>query len=362
VADFFEIDFLAVETDKSGDAVPLRYSINGVETIHVVDGGFQGTGEKVAAHIRKYYGNPNHIDHVVVTHNDGDHAGGLRTVLEEFEVGTLWMLRPWIYAESLIGGFATYNSVLHLEGRLRAVYPNLDALEEIAIRRKIPIREPFQGQQIGAFTVLAPSPLRYFQLVFSSERTPEAVESPLQFLESAADKAMRIAKGIRNLVRRLWGVETFSDNETSAENEMSVVQFAQLCGEKILLTGDAGRGALAEAAEFAPAVGLQLPGVDRVQIPHHGSRRNVSTDLLNKWFGPIWAAPAGEGQETFEAYVSAAKADPHHPRNSVLRAFMHRGAAVVRTEGVDVCAHRNGPNRGWPTATRVLYPDEQEED
>lgn len=98
MADFFEIDFLDVESDKSGDAIAIRYEIGGRTLIHVVDGGFQDTGESLAAHIRKFYGAPRRIDHVVATHPDGDHAGGLRTILEEFEVGALWMLRPWLYA------------------------------------------------------------------------------------------------------------------------------------------------------------------------------------------------------------------------------------------------------------------------
>lgn len=29
MADYFEIDFLGVETAKSGDAITLRYSVNG---------------------------------------------------------------------------------------------------------------------------------------------------------------------------------------------------------------------------------------------------------------------------------------------------------------------------------------------
>ena len=38
--DFFEIDFLDVEAAKSGDAITIRYCKNGVQSIHVVDGGF----------------------------------------------------------------------------------------------------------------------------------------------------------------------------------------------------------------------------------------------------------------------------------------------------------------------------------
>src|ERR1700687_398015 len=111
MSDFFEIDFLDIESPKSGDAIPLRYEVNGVTRIHVVDGGFQDCGEKIVSHIITYYGNPAHIDYVVVTHPDRDHTGGLRGVLEHFNVGELWMLRPWVYAEEIIGRFANYSSV-----------------------------------------------------------------------------------------------------------------------------------------------------------------------------------------------------------------------------------------------------------
>lgn len=36
MADYFEIDFLGVETAKSGDAITLRYSVNGNAGVHVV--------------------------------------------------------------------------------------------------------------------------------------------------------------------------------------------------------------------------------------------------------------------------------------------------------------------------------------
>ena len=103
MSDFFEIDFLDVETNKSGDAIALRYEVGGRSYIHVVDGGFQDTGNKLAEHIKKFYGAPKRIQHVVATHPDGDRAGGLRNVLEEFDVGALWMLRPWLYTDELLG-------------------------------------------------------------------------------------------------------------------------------------------------------------------------------------------------------------------------------------------------------------------
>ena len=66
MSDFVEIDFLAVETAKSGDAIGIRYSINGETAIHAVDGGFLDTGEKLVEHIKIHY-QAEYVNHVVLT-------------------------------------------------------------------------------------------------------------------------------------------------------------------------------------------------------------------------------------------------------------------------------------------------------
>jgi hypothetical protein len=171
MADFYEIDFLPVHTSKSGDCICVRYQIGNEWFLHVVDGGYTATAPDLAAHIDKYFGTK-FINSVVVTHPDQDHAEGLAPILETFTVGKLWMLRPWIYAQELLPHFPRIGSVENLQKRLRDDYPYIAALEEIALRRGIEIDEPFQGRKIGAFTVLAPSPLRYGQLILSSDRNP----------------------------------------------------------------------------------------------------------------------------------------------------------------------------------------------
>jgi beta-lactamase superfamily II metal-dependent hydrolase len=57
-----------------------------------------------------------------------------------------------------------------------------------------------------------------------------------------------------------------------------------------------------------------------VQIPHHGSRRNVSPSVLNHITAQI-------------ALVSVAPKSTTHPRRKVTNAFKRRGAQVFRTNG-----------------------------
>ncbi len=353
MSDYFEIDFLDIEAKDSGDAIPLRYKIGTETRIHVTDGGFQKTGDKIVEHINQYYDEPDTIDAVIVSHPDGDHAGGLRTVLENFEVSELWMLRPWDYVDELIDRFARFKNKENLKKRLKEIYPNVTALEEIAEEEDIPIYEPFQAKKIGDFTVLAPTKERYLDLIVESEKTPQATRESIQASLAKADS-----------LQAAWGEESFSSEETSAENNMSVIQYANLCSQKILLTADAGRDALTEAADYAPWAGLTLPGIDHFQVPHHGSRRNVSTEIFNRWLGEVLpeSKKPQKGTGSFAAIISASKDDEDHPRKAVIRACIHRGANVFSTEGKNLCTSQNAPSRSWVTAQALTYPEEQEED
>ncbi len=278
MSDYYELDFLDVESDKGGDAITLRYRENNIEHIHVTDGGYQKDGEKIVNYIKKYYDNPSKIDNVILTHQDDDHAGGLRELFEAFSVGTLWMLRPWLYSEELLPYFKRFTTIEGLTKRLKEVYSNISALEDIAQEKGVIIKEPFQGNKIGAFTVLSPTKEKYLELIINSDKTPDSTQENI-ILDSFFSS---MKEGI-NYIRAIWGLETFPDTGTSCENEMSVIQYADLCNHKILLTGDAGREALDLAAEYAPYVGLKLPGIDKFQVPHHGSRHNVSSEILDKW-------------------------------------------------------------------------------
>lgn len=362
MSDFFEIDFLDVESGKSGDAIPLRYKINETMRIHVTDGGFQDTGDILIDHINKYYDSPTFIDSVIVSHPDGDHAGGLRKLFEEYDIGELWMLRPWIYADELIDRFRRFTNVDNLIKRLKEIYPNLAALEELAESNGVPIYEPFQGSAIGDFIVMAPTKASYLCHVVESDKSPEATKESLESLSNkGAVFGTLLGKAI-SFIRAAWGAEVFPDEDTSPENNMSVIQYANLCGKKILLTADAGRAALSEAADYAPSIGLSLPGIDRIQVPHHGSRHNVSTELLDRWLGAKLKTQPTDGKGHFSAIISAAKKDKDHPRKTVVRAFIHRGANVITTEDGTKRTGHNAPFReGWVSVDPLPYPEDHEE-
>jgi beta-lactamase superfamily II metal-dependent hydrolase len=305
----------------------------------VYDGGTKEYGADLVAHIRKYFGT-NHVDYLVNSHPDNDHAGGLSYVIENMSVGEVWMHRPWAYSREILDYFhdgrITHASLAErLKDKMAAAY----AMEEAAVARGVPVYEPFAGRRIGIFQVLSPTRDRYVhELVPAFEKSPElALESLLEATRGLIAKAM-------GFVAAKWHHEYLPENvTTSAENESSAILFARCGGEGYLLTGDAGVQSLQAAAAFALSQGLYLPHlVTFVQIPHHGGRHNVSTTTLNGLLG----LPVAEGTvPTRLAYVSASANAPAHPKRVVTNAFKRRGFEVGQTKGQRIRHSFNMPPR-----------------
>ena len=341
----YEIDFLAVGSgERSGDAIAMRYGEPGAYFVHVVDGGDSAAGEQLVQHIRTHYGT-NHVDAAVLTHADDDHSSGLRRVLEECTVSNLVMNRPWIHAAELVGSFRDQRwTVDGLRARLRRDFPIVAELEDLATQKETTIHDAFAGVTIAnRFTILAPSRERYLQLVPQFSRTPEAA-TPGRDLRSVGllRFASRVAQTAVQWIFESWHAETLAENsETSASNESSVVQFGTLGDHKALLTGDAGIQALSEAADYADVFGLPLPGLNFIQVPHHGSRHNVSPTVLDRLLG----GRVAQGTTRTWAYASVAAGNTTHPRKVVTNAFLRRGAPVYVTGKMSLWYYHQMPGR-----------------
>ena len=157
-----------------------------------------------------------------------------------------------------------------------------------------------------------------------------------------------------------WGQESLKgDTEgTTPDNETSIVQFADVCGKKVLLTGDAGVHALTEAYQAASGLGISTSPLDWFQVPYHGSRRNLSSGVLDAWLGRRLSGPLKSS--AFDAVISANTSDSEHPKNAVVRALIHRGRRVNQTKGKLYLCSSGAPYRGWGDAQPLEYPSNQE--
>lgn len=333
----YQIDFLPVgDGERSGDAICMRYGSPGNFKVMVYDGCTKEAGTALVRHVRKHYGT-NVIDYVVCSHLDADRACGLAVVLKEMRVLELWMHRPWTHAKLICQ--CVNDAGLTDEGvakRLREKLTAACALEALAIKRGIPLYEPFQGSRIGEFAVLSPNRVWYLgQLIAHFEKASAKKRSAATDAGGLSWKSM--FEPVRQAVSwaaESWGIETLrEDVGTSTKNESSVVLFGLPGGRGVLFTGDAGVQALSAAAEYAEEKGVSIPQyIKFVQIPHHGNDNNVSPSVLDRLIGPKTIIPLTNRRIT--AFVSVAKESGTHPRKAVVNAFLRRGARVIATKGV----------------------------
>lgn len=359
----YEVDFLGVgEESKSGDAIAIRfgnlYGDRSEQTVIIIDGGFKDTGEQLVAHIKNHF-DTDTVDIVINTHPDQDHINGLETVFNELTVKELWVHQPWNHnqgiADQFEDGRVTDNSIGE---RLKDNLEKAWALVKLAESLEVTIKEPFTGQasKDGVVKVLGPSVDYYEELIPQFEGMP-AVKSMDAQSEGFITKAFAAIKRIF----ASWGEDLIDDEgETSAKNNSSVVTQLIVDGRKLLFTGDAGIQALEHVATQMEQC---VSGADLrfIQVPHHGSQRNIGPSVLNRIVG----TPVAEGgSRSITAIASTAKSgEPKHPRKSVMNAFTHRGAKTLATRGKGIQHSHEAPDReGWGALSAEPYHYEFEEE
>jgi len=347
----YEVDFIPVGSgEKCGDAIALRFGNlagpRNEQTVVVIDGGFKGSGEALVQHIKNYYGT-DRVDIVISTHPDSDHASGLAVVLEQLAVGQLLMHKPWEHSAEIEGFFKSGRvTVSGISTRIEESLQGASDLESLAAKKRIEIIEPFQGVANEMIHVLGPSVEYYETLLPLFRGTPE----PIDLLEALAP-AQRSSEDDGQLIPDHPDKDLLDDDEefTSAENNSSTIILFDIDGHKLLFTGDAGKTALLQAAHYARNRGIFLTDLRFLDVPHHGSKRNMSSKVL----GMIGAKTA---------FVSAAQSGKKHPAKKVTNALRKKGATVYVNRGTTLRHQHEAPNRdGWSPAKEEPFHNYVEE-
>lgn len=356
----YELEFVGINKEaKDADAICFRYYDESLKryVVGVYDGGTLDYGEALKNHMMKYYFEDNPkplIDYVICSHSDQDHASGLSIILENFEVSNLIMNRPWKYIDELFekvnDGRITKQS---LEKRLRELYSYIDNLERIANNKGIKIYEAFEGTKIyDKLTILSPKKDFYLDLLVESTKTPLSENTQNKNLIEKLTNAIKAAL-------ESWTNELLrEDISTTVENEMCVIIHGQMEEESFLLTGDAGIRALRAAIDYSKARSIYLTDTNIQQIPHHGSRHNISPSVLNELIGPI----VNETDTSTKISIVSVSKGSDHPKKMVVNAYIRRGAKVYEArEGV--LRHDNGmPQRpGWTPVSQLQFSEQVED-
>lgn len=358
----YEVDFLGVgKESKSGDAIAIRFgNLHGSrqeQTVVIIDGGFSDTGDELVEHVKSHF-DTEVVDIVINTHPDMDHINGLETVLNELTVQELWIHQPWDHNEGLANKFqdgrVTDNS---LGEKLKNNLEKAWSLVQLAQAKDVLVREPFTGIQdvSGSLKVLGPSRNYYQSLIPEFEGMPERKSE-------STDSFAFLEKALSGLKRffATWGEDQVDDDgKTSAKNNSSVITQLIVDERRLIFTADAGIQALEQAADEVELCS-SLAELRFIQIPHHGSRRNIGPSVLNRLIG----YPMSEGESRpVTAIASTAKSSDKHPRKAVMNAFTHRGCKSLATRGTGIRHHHDAPDRdGWRAVDPEPYHHDYEEE
>lgn len=336
----WEVEFIPVgEAGRHGDAITLRFTNpeTGALAHVVIDAGFAASGEAVVEHFDTWYGTRD-VDIAILTHPDGDHIGGMGTVVRELNVGTLCVHR--------------------IDQRGGSSLPAAKAvreLVELAETQGTHVVEAFAGAHAfgGALQILAPTEEYYNELV------AQQVEEERSGAPSAVHRAAGAVRAVaRRFLDALPGEIWFDDaGGTNARNNSSTVSLLTVEGFRMLFTADAGVPALEQAWAYLGQVGGDTSPPDFLDVSHHGSRHNGSSDLFDLIFGPVGQAA------TRTAFVNVAPEAVKHPNPKIANALMRRGYRLNETKGQTIRRNSpDAPDRGWTPLTPLPPFDESGED
>ena len=361
----YEVDIIGVgQESKSGDAIAVRwgnlFGPRHEQKVVIIDGGFRDSGQNVVDHVKKYY-QTDSIDAVISTHPDQDHISGLDVVLDELSVHELWIHKPWEHNQGLARKFADGRVTdSSLGERLRKSLDSASDLVAKAGKKDIHIVGPYAGITLynqGELCILGPTRDYYESLIPEFDGMPAAKDTIKGFL---AEFRETVAKVIRKFTS-IWGVDALDDEDTtSVKNNSSVITQLVVEDHRLIFTGDAGITALSHAADN-PAFYSQRAKLRFIQIPHHGSRRNVGPTVLNSLIGePL---PQGESCDITAIASTAKNGEPKHPRKAVMNAFTHRGVKALATRGNTICHFHEAPDReNWNALQPEPYHWEYEDE
>lgn len=263
------------------------------------------------------------IDFAVVSHIDDDHIHGLDRLVADLVAGRRPDLRFaafWFNAfERVVGAPAGPIGASAEVATVQALGADwLTGLADPA-SAAITVQSFAQGDRLGGNLKRARIPTNSgFGDLVMARKTPVAIGAqkvtvlgprPIHIddlrKEWAAAWAHQDAGARRVALQALFGKP-----DSSVPNLSSIVMFVESGPSKLLLTGDARGDDIVDAWEKDLMLGGDPVAVDVLKLPHHGSKRNISSRFLAKFPARhyVFSADGSNGNpdpETVEAVVEA---------------------------------------------------------
>jgi len=268
-----EIQLLPAEY---GDAIIIKTMAEGKPFTIVVDGGPKGTSDEIA----QIYKDLGHIDLMILTHFDEDHIMGLIKYVKLFREEQLPVDRFWCNCAQYIdipndtfisaAGYENANTLAAYLRAQRLQNPSFEWREDIQIGTSL---------TKGDLNLYVVSPSPEILTTLKEEYNTYIRKHPQIDEESKSTDiaSYRVEQDAKTTIDDL--VKTDKPRSVNLWNKASIAFLLIAEGKQILLTGDADADTIAGGLERIPEVELPIH-LDLMKAAHHGSKNNISLNLL----------------------------------------------------------------------------------
>ena len=282
----FRIDMLPAER---GDCIWIEYGDPRDPNRLLIDGGTNATYKAIRKRLRDVKDNKPNFELLIITHVDSDHIGGILKLITDSN--TKFSLDEiWFNGYKHLSGFEEFGPIQGEKlttflwerpewnkhfGALRVAVPEDGSLLTVPLRG---------GMNL---TILSPGvdQLRKLQPIWSKECRKAGLDPAVKPPKpQPAPPAGFEAFGLLDAefdVEALANVPSEADK--SEANGSSIAVLAEFEGRRVLLAGDAHPVVLLTSIRKLVGIGGDEDSrlrLDAFKLPHHGSRFNVSRELL----------------------------------------------------------------------------------
>jgi beta-lactamase superfamily II metal-dependent hydrolase len=333
----FVIDFIYVE-DGDGIVIWGRYP-NDHDVVFFLDGGNTNFGSKIVEHYKKWI-EPNLYNNrriaFINSHPHADHINGLIEIVKEIGEDMTWGIYndPVKFISEELRENIKQSALRKEDADIEHLYKSFQKVQELnelceryGIERIEALTDTFNYNEIK---ILSPSREFYASKV--------QLFTNIDFLKKV--NYQKTFSQVNETLESLKPCNVVDEkNDASPENLSStVIELKDSQNRRYILTSDAG----VESFDDMEENGFTCENLNLVQLPHHGSRRNINTNWIAK-FSP-------------KMYIVSAEGNEKHPRKAVISCIKknlpncatystHKSKATLSyTTNKDVFPSRNWKN------------------
>jgi beta-lactamase superfamily II metal-dependent hydrolase len=321
-----------------GDALWIEYGDPDDPRRVLIDGGVWATHEALKTKLAAIEGN-RRFELIVVTHVDNDHIDGMAKLLandQQLDVGDFWF-NAWDQLKAVDALGEKQGEILSYRMAQWSLPHNRRAEgRAIGLPRDESARLPCYDFAGGLeVTVVGP---RYFDLQRLRGEWKKTIEK-LNLRpgdERAAEKLIKDQKKYQpdqlgdepNL--KTWAARKFEDDK-SIPNASSISLLFEYNKKAFLFTGDATSASLVAGLDrLKKERGVSKIKVDAFKVPHHGSKNNLSTEVMKRI-------------NCTNFLISTNGSKFHHPDDDAIARIITGSSRPALAEGPQV--HRRVPAR-----------------